>query len=111
MIRTILRWPPPPNNLGVAYTEMHSFLQAESFHLQALAIREKCFGTMHPEVAQSMANLTVVYHASGNHQKALAFYAGALEIYRRFRSENDPEMKTVMTNRDALSSRIGFSAA
>ncbi|HEY5954203.1 MAG TPA: tetratricopeptide repeat protein, partial [Terrimicrobiaceae bacterium] len=96
------------NNLGVAYTEMRQFPKAESFHIQALAIREKCFGTMHPEVAQSMANLAVVYHATGNHQKALAFYAGALEIYCRFRGEDDPEMRTVITNRDALCLRIGY---
>ncbi|HEU4679917.1 MAG TPA: tetratricopeptide repeat protein, partial [Terrimicrobiaceae bacterium] len=62
----------------------------------------------HPEVAQSMANLAVVYHATGNHQKARAFYAGALEIYRRFRGEDDPEMRTVIANRDALCSRIGY---
>jgi Tetratricopeptide repeat len=87
---------------------MRDFLQAEGFHMQALAIREKCFGTTHPEVAQSMANLAVVYHATGNHQKALAFYAGALTIYSRFRGADDPEMRTVMSNRDALFSRIGY---
>ncbi|HEY5707665.1 MAG TPA: tetratricopeptide repeat protein [Terrimicrobiaceae bacterium] len=90
------------NNLGVAYTDLRDFVNAENLHMQALAIREKCFGAMHPDVAQSMANLAVVYHASGNHQKALAFYTGALKIYKCFRKSDDPEMQTVMANHEAL---------
>ncbi|CAN5705298.1 hypothetical protein BH09VER1_BH09VER1_43610 [soil metagenome] len=34
--------------------------------MQALAIREKSFGAMHPEVAQSMANLAVVSRSKSN---------------------------------------------
>lgn len=91
-----------------ACTEMRAFLKAESFHMQTLAIREKGFGTVRPEVAQTMANLAVVDRAAGNPQKALAFCSGALKIYRRFRGADDPEMRTVTTNRDALFSRIGY---
>jgi Flp pilus assembly protein TadD len=90
------------NSLGVACSETRDFSRAESFHMQALAIREKCFGAMHPDVAESMANLAFVYHASGDHQKALAFYSGALQIYKCFRKADDPEMRAVITNRDAL---------
>jgi tetratricopeptide (TPR) repeat protein len=90
------------NNLGVGYTEARDFVNAENLHMQALAIRERSFGAMHPDVAQSMANLAVVYHASGNHQKALAFYSGALKIYKCFRKPDDPEMQTVIANHAAL---------
>ncbi len=70
--------------------------------MQALAIRETSYGAMHPEVAQSMANLAVVYHAMKNLQKAGSFYSGALKIYKRFRDADDPEMQTVQENYNAL---------
>ena len=34
--------------------------------------------------------------------QALAFYPGALKIYKCFRRSDDPEMQTVIANREAL---------
>jgi len=57
---------------------------------------------MHPEVAQSMANLAVIYHAMKNFDKARSYYENSLQIYRRFRGPDDEEMQVVQANYEAL---------
>jgi tetratricopeptide (TPR) repeat protein len=94
------------NNLAVTYTEMLDFVRAENLHMQALAIRETTYGPMHPEVAQSMANLAVVYHAQGEANKANGYYTGALQIFARFRPNDDPEVQTVRENHQALLDKL-----
>jgi tetratricopeptide (TPR) repeat protein len=99
------------NNLGVAYTDAGDLVRAETLHMQALAIREKCFGGMHPDVAQSLGNLAVVYHSSRDYDRAENFYRAALDIFRRFRPEDDPEMLAVQANYDALLRKRAAAAA
>jgi len=78
---------------------------------KTLAIREKCFGGMHPDVAQSLGNLAVVYHSSRDYDRAENFYRAALDIFRRFRPEDDPEMLAVQANYDALLRKRAAAAA
>lgn len=96
------------NNLAVANTEAGDFVKAENLHMQALSIRETAYGPMHPDVAQSMANLAVVYHMSGADQKAHGYYAGALDIFKRFRPDDDEEVQTVKANHAALLQKLGY---
>jgi tetratricopeptide (TPR) repeat protein len=93
------------NNLGVAYTDAGDYVRAENMHMQALAIREKCFGGMHPDVAQSLGNMAVVYHSSRDYDRAENFYRASLDIFRRFRPSDDPEVEAVQANYDSLLER------
>jgi len=52
-----------PEQSGDAVLRQEQFIQAESFHLRALTIREKAFGPDHLDVAQSLNNLG--YHTAG----------------------------------------------
>jgi tetratricopeptide repeat protein len=47
---------------------------------RVLAIREKAFGPDHPDVAQSLHNLAVLYDAQGQTAKAAAIKARAQAI-------------------------------
>jgi Uncharacterized protein conserved in bacteria (DUF2225). len=96
------------NNLGVACTEAGDYVRAENLHMQALSIRETAYGPMHPDVAQSMANLAVVYHVSGAEKKAHGYYVGALDIFKRFRPDDDEEVQTVKANHAALLQKLGY---
>lgn len=95
------------NNMAVACTEAGDFVKAENLHMQALSIRETTYGPMHPDVAQSMANLAVTYHLSGADQKAHGYYVGALDIFKRFRPDDDEEVQTVKANHEALLQKLG----
>lgn len=81
------------NNLGVLLTESGDLRGAEEAHMQALALREKIFGANHPEVAHSLANLGVVNHQRGDTVTAAKDFRAALEIYRHFRSPDDPDLR------------------
>ncbi len=98
------------NNLGVAFTESGDYVRAESMHMQALAIREKCFGGMHPDVAQSLGNMAVVYHSSRDYDRAENFYRASLDIFRRFRQDDDQEVQAVNANYEALLQRRAAEA-
>ena len=54
--------------------------EAEPLHKRALAIREKVFGPNHPEVAQTLNNLGVLYANEGRYAEAEPLYKRALEI-------------------------------
>lgn len=86
------------NNLGVALTEERDYVRAENMHLRALGIRESSFGAMHPEVAQSLGNLAVVYHLAGNFEKARSFYTAALQTYAATHAPDDPELAGLREN-------------
>jgi len=90
------------NNLGVAYTDHRDYAKAEDVHLRALQIRESAFGSSHPDVGQSMANLAVVYHARGLHAKAERFYKAALEILRAYADHDDPQIQRIIANYERL---------
>ncbi len=45
---------------------------ADSLDKRALAIRQKCFGTGHPAVTQSLENLAAVYRTTGRTDEAAA---------------------------------------
>lgn len=95
------------NNLGVCLIEARKYREAETAHMQALGVRESNFGANHPDVAQSMANLAVVYHGTGQYQKAEKYYLASLEIYRKFRTDAEPEVRTILDNYAALKKKTG----
>ena len=70
--------------------------------MRARGIREQVFGAMHPEVAQSLANLAVVYHASSNFKKARAYYSAAMKTYLAFKKPDAPELASLRANLEKL---------
>jgi tetratricopeptide (TPR) repeat protein len=92
-------------NLGVELTELGRFDEAEDLLLQSLAIREHCYGANHPEIAHSLTNLGVVYHSRRDLPRAGEFYQAALDIYRRFKSSQSPEVQFLQANLERVTPR------
>jgi hypothetical protein len=46
--------------------------------------------------------MAVVYHSQREYDRAENFYRAALDIYRRFRPMDDPEVAAVQANYDVL---------
>jgi len=64
-----------------AYQYFHGFYpQSQSFHQQALAIREKVFGFEHPDVAESLNSLAMLARLREDYELAEKFYLQALNI-------------------------------
>ena len=49
------------NNLAELYRRQGKYVEAEPLYKRALVIREKALGPNHPDVAQSLNNLALVY--------------------------------------------------
>ena len=89
----------------MAYGEAGDWIKAETLHLRALGIREQVFGAMNPEVAQSLANLAVLHHSSGDLDKAERYYEAALHTFAATRLPDDPEIESVRANLESLKSQ------
>ena len=76
------------------------FYRAEAipFAQRSLAIREKALGPDHPEVAQSLNNLALLYEAQGRYADAEPLYKRALAIKEKSLGPNHPNVATSLNN-------------
>lgn len=65
---------------GSALFNGGKYVEAEPLYLRALAIREEVRGPEHPDVAESLNNLGLLYVRQGQYAKAEPFYQRALAI-------------------------------
>ena len=66
--------------------------------VKALVIREKAFGSEHPDVAASLSNLGVFYRTLAQYDKAEPFFKKALSILVKAVGENHPDTAMVIAN-------------
>jgi CHAT domain-containing protein/Tfp pilus assembly protein PilF len=64
--------------LGVLYTALGRFTDAEPLHRRALVLREAVLPAGHPDIAAALHNLAALYHAQGRLDEALPLYRRAL---------------------------------
>lgn len=65
---------------GAYLLERSQSIQAEQFYQQVLAIRKQTLGSAHPDVADSLNNLALVYHTQENFAQAEPLYREALAL-------------------------------
>jgi tetratricopeptide (TPR) repeat protein len=68
------------------------YQEAEPHYLRALAMREQHRGPEHPEVAQILNSLAVLYRHQGRYQEAEPHYLRALSISEQHRGPEHPEV-------------------
>src|SRR6185503_17871328 len=68
------------NTIGKVYNDLGELEKAESMDRRALAIREKLFGSEHPDVAESLHNLADVLANRGDLAEAEKLHRQALEM-------------------------------
>jgi Flp pilus assembly protein TadD len=76
----------------------HSFAKAEPLYQRALALREQALGPNHPEVAQSLNNLAIIYSAQGRKAKAEPLLQRALAIWEQALGPQHPQVAIVRKN-------------
>ena len=67
-----------------------------------MAIREKTLGPDHPDVAQSLNNLALLYDTQGQYTQAEPLYKRALAIVERALGPDHPHVATSLENIAAL---------
>jgi tetratricopeptide (TPR) repeat protein/transcriptional regulator with XRE-family HTH domain len=81
------------------YLQQHSFYkQAKPLISKALAMRKSLLGPDHPEVADELANLAVLYDRLGQYDRAGSLYQRALAICERSLEPDHPQLAVSLTN-------------
>jgi CHAT domain-containing protein/Tfp pilus assembly protein PilF len=74
------------------------FGEAVSVAEQALALREKALGPMHPDIATSLNDFALCYKAQGEYPKAEPLYSRALDIREKALGPMHPLVATSLNN-------------
>ncbi len=77
---------------------MGDYAAALPLYRQALEIRRTTLGENHPDYANSLNNLAVLYREMGDYAAALPLYRQALEIRRTTLGEDHPDYATSLNN-------------
>jgi tetratricopeptide (TPR) repeat protein len=86
------------NDLGELYREMGDYKASESYYKQALEIRKKKLGVIHPEFAGSLNNLGVLYWEIGDFKSSETYLLQALEIHKKNQSIEDLSHSNSLNN-------------
>src|SRR5271157_2157900 len=86
---------------------MHEYAKAEPLLQEALRIRQKVLGSEHPDTAQSLNNLALLYWATGEYAKAEPLYQEALRILQKVLGKEHPDTATSLENLAVLEFELG----
>ena len=86
---------------------MGQYVKAERLHERSLKIREKHLGSDHPDVAQSLNNLAVLYQAMGQYVKAEPLYERSLKIREKQLGPDHPFVAESLNNLAVLYQVMG----
>jgi tetratricopeptide (TPR) repeat protein len=78
------------NQAGSYLFERGRYRQAEPLYERALNIRERTLDPNHPDVAQSLNNLALIYRTLGRHEQAAPLYERALRILEQALGPHHP---------------------
>ena len=70
----------------------------EAFHLMELQQREALYGPNHPNLADSLSNLAILYNQSGDYDKAQPLYERALQIYQTVHGPDHADVAHTLTD-------------
>lgn len=77
------------NEVGRYYHRRRKLETAERFYLDGFGVRVRVLGKDHPDVAESIVNLAILYENLSRNQKAETYYRTALEIRERVLGATD----------------------
>ncbi|WP_338762156.1 CHAT domain-containing tetratricopeptide repeat protein [Bernardetia sp. ABR2-2B] len=88
--------------LGAVFSSQGNYEQAESFLIESKEVREKIFGTQHPDYASSCSKLAVLYRRKGEYQKSENLYIEAKNIQEQLFGKQHPDYAYVCNQLGSL---------
>jgi tetratricopeptide (TPR) repeat protein len=95
------------NAAGYYLKERGRYREAESMYQRALAIRERQLGAQHPDTAQSLNNLAMLYYVQGKYTEAEPLYQRAISIFERQLGTEHSNTRAVRRNYAGLLRAMG----
>jgi CHAT domain-containing protein len=94
-------------DLGLLYTTMGRYQTAEKYTSEALAMREKVWGTNSKAYVSSLNNTAVLLQETAQYNAAEKYFEQALQTLKAIGAETSQEYATVLNNEGILFSKIG----
>ena len=92
-------WCTGPDNRTTSELQHYAGIgEEEAFHLLELQQREALYGPSHPNLADSLSNLAILYNQSGAYDKAQPLYERALRIYETVLGPDHPDVAHTLTD-------------
>lgn len=92
---------------GIYLYKRARYTEAESLYKQALQTQEKTLGAEHPNIAQSLNRLALIYRAQGRYHKAEPLYKQALAIREKALGTEHPNLAVSLNNLGLLYEKQG----
>ena len=86
------------HNLCTVFMRIRDFKKASYYCRQAVEIRKKALGSLHPDLALSLSQMGVIHLELEEYDEAVKCFQQALVIRRRTLSSNDPEIARLLNN-------------
>ncbi|MBX0330502.1 tetratricopeptide repeat protein [Oscillochloris sp. ZM17-4] len=86
------------SDLGAVYGFRHDYIQSEKYFTLALSLQISILGENHRHTLHTQHNLAVIYHLTGEIDKAFAIYERLYSIFKRLLGEKHPQVGTLMCN-------------
>tara|TARA_B100000212_G_scaffold319776_1_gene277177 strand:- start:3052 stop:6336 length:3285 start_codon:yes stop_codon:yes gene_type:complete len=83
------------------------WVNAEKLRIQILSLIKQRYGLNHPDTAQSLVDLALVYQELFEYKKAESLYKQSLDIYKRFFDSDTPFTATSLNNLATLYTELG----
>ena len=83
------------NKLAQFYSNQGRYDEAEPLLVQALELRQRLLGSLHPDVAISLWRLAALYRQQRRYLKAMSLYQQALAIAQRHLGRADPHTVSI----------------
>ncbi len=95
---------------GYYLYERGQYAEAEPLLERAMEIRRTALGERHPDFAESLNDLAVLYYATGRHAEAEPLYKQALRVYCTTLGEGHPDFAESLNNLGILYEVMGRHA-
>ena len=100
------------NNLAVCYSHNGNYTEAIRLGTEAMEIRKRLLGEMHPDYAMSLNNLAGYYSEIGNNSEAIRQGTEAMKIYKSIYGKEHPNYANTLYNLASYYAEVGnFSEA
>ena len=97
-----LEWARRLTKLGNEHYRSARYAMAEPLYDQALSIHRRVLGADHPDTAESLNNLAVLYRVQERHAEAAPLLKKAVEIMERVLGAEHPNTKIMRENYEGL---------
>ncbi|MEN8447018.1 MAG: toll/interleukin-1 receptor domain-containing protein, partial [Cyanobacteria bacterium J06555_13] len=83
---------------GYYLNQRAQYSDAEPLYINALAMYKRLLGDEHPDVANSLNNLALLYDNQGRYSDAEPLYIDALAMYKRLLGDEHPDVALSLNN-------------